>query len=100
MTLEARFQRVLDEFGDAIWRLTAGYATDPDARQDLRQEILVGLWEALPRFREESSLRTFVFRLAHNRGISHRAYEGRRRHGSLDDRPLSSSLPDPLEHTE
>ena len=37
----------------------------------LLQEIVVAVWRALPRFRGACSERTFVFRIAHNRGITH-----------------------------
>lgn len=36
------------------------------------QEILIALWRALPRFRGDASERTFVFRVAMNRALSHR----------------------------
>ena len=74
----------MEEFGDALWRLTAGYASTEAERKDLHQDILAAIWQALGRFRQESSLRTFVYRIAHNRGVSHRAYERRRTHGSLE----------------
>jgi RNA polymerase sigma factor (sigma-70 family) len=76
-----RFERILREHGAALSRLAAAYAPDRADRDDLSQEILVAIWRALPRFRGESSERTFVFRVAHNRGIT---YQGRRRH----DAPL------------
>jgi RNA polymerase sigma-70 factor, ECF subfamily len=66
------FEEVLSVHGDALWRLTSGYARQPADREDLYQEILVAMWGALPRFRGESSLRTFVFRVAHNRGMTFR----------------------------
>lgn len=63
---------VLRLHGDALWRLTAGYAFQPADREDLYQEVLLAVWRALPRFRGESSLRTFVYRIAHNRGMTFR----------------------------
>jgi len=65
-------QRVLEEYGAGLWRLTAGYASDGADREDLYQDILVALLTALPTFRGNSSLRTYVYRIGHNRGISHR----------------------------
>lgn len=40
-------------------------------RDDLLQEIAMALWRALPSFRGDCSERTFVFRIAHNRCITH-----------------------------
>jgi RNA polymerase sigma factor (sigma-70 family) len=73
---ERRFERIVRDFGPALSRLAAAYAPDAADRDDLLQEILVAIWRALPRFRGESSERTFVFRVAHNRGIT---YQGRAR---------------------
>jgi RNA polymerase sigma-70 factor (ECF subfamily) len=73
MEPSCRFDRVLLEHGDALGRLAAVYAVDPWSREDLLQEILLAIWRALPAFREECSERTFIFRIGHNRGITHRA---------------------------
>ena len=62
---------VLAENGAAIGRVAACYERDPARRQDLLQEIAIALWRALPSFRGESSLRTFVLRIAHHRAVTH-----------------------------
>lgn len=59
------------DFGGSLSRLASSYEWNEPARQDLLQEILLAIWIALPRFRHECSLRTFVFRIAHNRALSH-----------------------------
>ena len=57
--------------GAALARLAASYARDRGDREDLFQDIAVAIWQALPSFRGECSERTFLFRIAHNRGIAH-----------------------------
>lgn len=96
----ALFDRVVETFGDAIWRATVGYASDEADREDLRQDILLALWQALPRFRHESSLRTFVYRIVHNRGLSHRAYESRRDHADIRDLGIADGRPGPHQLAE
>jgi len=49
-----------------------------DGGEDLFQEIAMALWTALPRFRGDSSERTWVYRIAHNTAISFMS-SGRRR---------------------
>lgn len=66
-----RFDDLLREHGRALWRVIASYAPPGAERDDLAQDILVAVWQALPRFRGESSSRSFVLRIAHNRGLSH-----------------------------
>lgn len=69
--LEQRFSALLDVHGPSLGRVAGLYTRDAAEREDLLQEILVAIWRAFPRFRGECSERTFVFRIAHNRGITH-----------------------------
>ncbi len=69
--LEDRFHRILQAYGRALARVAASYEPAAGRREDLLQEIAFALWRALPGFRGECSERTFVFRLAHNRGLTH-----------------------------
>ncbi|HWM91555.1 MAG TPA: sigma-70 family RNA polymerase sigma factor [Thermoanaerobaculia bacterium] len=69
--LEERYDRILREHGPALRRVAAIYEADPARREDLFQDVCLALWQALPRFRGDCSERTFAFRIAHNRGLSH-----------------------------
>ena len=74
MTDQAREQRYLALLNAnlaALGRLAGSYAGSSGERDDLMQEIALALWQALPRFRGESSERTFLFRIAHNHCINH-----------------------------
>ena len=71
MSDESRFLELLRAHGPAIARIAALYELDPAEREDLVQEIWLAIWRALPRFRGESGVRTFLFRIAHNRAVSH-----------------------------
>jgi RNA polymerase sigma factor (sigma-70 family) len=68
---EQRFLTLLNANLGALGRLAASYAGSTGERDDLLQEIALALWQALPRFRGESSERTFLFRIAHNHCINH-----------------------------
>jgi RNA polymerase sigma-70 factor (ECF subfamily) len=69
---DARFERVVKEHGAALSRLAFAYAADAADRDDLLQDILFALWRALPAFRGECTERAYVFRVAHNRALTHR----------------------------
>jgi len=69
--LEERFSRLLAENGPALGRLAGSYASKASDRDDLLQEIAMGVWQALPAFRGECTERTFLFRIAHNRAIAY-----------------------------
>ena len=66
------FEQVLELYGDSLWRFTLTYEREYNRRKDLYQEILVAIWKALPKFEQRSSIKTYVFRIAHNRGITFR----------------------------
>jgi RNA polymerase sigma-70 factor (ECF subfamily) len=46
------------------------YTRHPSDREDLFQEIALALWKALPRFRGDSSVRTYIYRIAHNTAMT------------------------------
>jgi RNA polymerase sigma factor (sigma-70 family) len=88
----ASFESVVSEHGPLIRRIARSYERNHALVDELVQDIYVALWEALPRFRGDAALRTFVVRVAHNRAITHVAKEARRpRSVELDER-----LPDPV----
>ncbi len=69
--LAAAYERLWMEFGASIGRLASSYESRVHAREDLLQDIRLAIWTALPRFRGDASLRTFIFRIAHNRALTH-----------------------------
>lgn len=90
--LEQRFGRLLAGNHAALRRLAASYATVPSDRDDLLQEIAMALWRALPTFRGECSERTFLFRIAHNRCVTH--LSRKRVTVSLDDSQIEPEAAD------
>jgi RNA polymerase sigma-70 factor (ECF subfamily) len=65
------YQRVVSEYGAALGRLAYAYEADSDRRRDLVQEIHLALWRSFAIFGERCSLRTWVYRVAHNVATSH-----------------------------
>lgn len=61
-----RFLHLLSENQQAILRLCKAYTIRPEDRQDLFQEIVFNLWKSLPGFKDASSLKTWVYRVALN----------------------------------
>src|SRR5262245_1602722 len=69
-TQDERYVEAVAEFGPALERLARAYERDQDRRRDLLQEIHVALWRSLARFDGRCSLRTWVYRVAHNTATS------------------------------
>lgn len=87
-----------DSFGDLlqqhrgiVFKVANSYATHPEDRADLAQDIATQLWRAWPSYDNRRSVTTWMYRIALNVAISH--LRGR----SLRDRhhvPLDESLHD------
>jgi RNA polymerase sigma-70 factor, ECF subfamily len=71
----SRQDALYNEFGTAlagaVERLARGYEANDARRQDLVQEIHVALWRSFANFDGRCSLRTWVYRVAHNVAVSH-----------------------------
>lgn len=67
-------------FHAALERLARAYEADPESRRDLLQEIHLALWRSFANFDGRCSLRTWVYRVAHNAAASH---VGRQRKNNL-----------------
>jgi RNA polymerase sigma-70 factor, ECF subfamily len=73
------YDDAVEAFGAAIERLACSYELDAHKRQDLLQNIHLNLWRSLDRFKGQCSLRTWVYRVAHNVAATHVLDERRRR---------------------
>lgn len=60
------FEDIYEFYWQKIFRLCMGYVNDTDAAQDLAQETFIIVWQQLPKFRNESSVGTWIFRIASN----------------------------------
>ena len=93
---DERCVRMLEEHDRSLRRLAASYERDAARQEDLIQDIWFAVWRALPQFRDQCSERTFVFRIAHNRAVSHVDHWQRRRTDTLaDEAPIAAPGPDP-----
>ena len=97
--LEQKFDRIMSEYGPALSRLAGSYEPVPSRREDLLQEIALAIWQALQHFRGECSERTFLYRIAHNRGLSY-AWHRRRVEEPLDEFEAAHHPADPHPHPE
>jgi RNA polymerase sigma-70 factor (ECF subfamily) len=65
------YQEAAATYGAALDRLARVYEADPDKRRDLGQEIHLALWRSFAGWNGHCSLRTWVYRVAHNVATSH-----------------------------
>lgn len=85
---------LVSEHSGAIYRVALSIVRDAALAEDVTQDTLIKAWQALPTFRGDSSLKSWVLRIAHNTAIS----TLRRRRDVLHDptelpeRPVTDSV--------
>lgn len=87
------YQAAAETFGAALERLARGYEADPDRRRDLLQDVHLALWRSLASFDERCSVRTWVYRVAHNVAASHVVREHRLNSRTLVGLDVLDTLP-------
>lgn len=70
-------------YAAALERLARSYEADSEKRRDLLQEIHLALWRSFAGFEAQCSLRTWVYRVAHNVAASHVIRHRRQRPGAF-----------------
>ena len=93
------YAEVASEYEGALERLARAYEPDSDRRRDLLQEIHVALWRSLARFDQRCSMRTWVYRVAHNVATSHVIRPKARTPAFVEADDLDS-LPQPIDEEE
>lgn len=82
------YEQASADHSAAVARLARAYEADADKRAELRQEIHIALWRSFAGFDGRCSLRTWVYRVAHNTAATHVIKSKRARANgfvSLDD---------------
>ncbi len=69
---EKIFDNVLFNNKDRIYRLCKSFFGDRAEADDLFQDILIKIWNNLDSFREESSINTWVYRIATNTALTYK----------------------------
>jgi RNA polymerase sigma-70 factor (ECF subfamily) len=69
-TQDRQYEQAASEYGPALLRLARGYEADSEKRRDLIQEIHLALWRSFASFSGNCSIRTWVYRVAHNTGAT------------------------------
>ena len=65
------YEQATDTYGSSLDRLARAYELDPEARRDLLQDIHLHLWRSFAYFDQRCSLKTWVYRIAHNVASGH-----------------------------
>lgn len=64
------FDRLYLDHKERVWNIIAKYVAGQHDREDLFQEVFLKIHRALPRFRGESSLETWIYQITVNTAIN------------------------------
>ncbi|WP_269236820.1 RNA polymerase sigma factor [Flavobacterium flavigenum] len=63
------FIKSINEYQNIIHKICRLYRNSPEDREDLFQEIVYQLWKSYPKFKGESKISTWIYRVAFNTSI-------------------------------
>jgi len=96
------YERLVAEHSGDVYALLYRLTTDPEEARDLTQETFLRAFQSIDRFRGDSSLKTWIYRIAINQARNRWRWWRRRKRDvtvSLDatdeyrDKPLAATLP-------
>lgn len=67
---EQEFVTLIQEYERVIYKVCYLYTTPHATLNDLYQEVVINLWKAYPKFRNECKISTWIYRIALNTCIS------------------------------
>lgn len=68
---ELEFEEVYKNYKEKVWKMTSRYLASSHDREDLFQEVFLKIHRALPNFRGDSSLDTWIYRITANTAINY-----------------------------
>ncbi len=75
--IEQEFTKVVREHKGTIYTVCYMFSKDEDEVADLFQEILINIWKGFEKFRGESSIRTWIWRISFNTCVSYEKKKSR-----------------------
>ena len=86
--IELQFTKMVKEYRKTIYTVCYFYSKDTEEVNDLYQEILINLWKGFEKFRGESSLKTWIWRVSLNTCNN----QERKKKSSVQTIPLSIDI--------
>lgn len=93
-TQDELYQEAANTYDAALERLARAYEADAEVRRDLVQDIHIALWRSFEGFDGRCSLRTWVYRVAHNTAASHVLRQRRKKSQTLLGLEELENVPD------
>ncbi|GAB4286977.1 MAG: RNA polymerase sigma factor [Ignavibacteriaceae bacterium] len=68
--MQKAFLKIVDENQGIIYKVCKMYRDSVEDQEDLYQDIVLQLWKSYPKFRKESKVSTWMYRIALNTAIA------------------------------
>ena len=89
---ENRFKQIIEENGAKINSICRYYCPNAEDQKDMVQEVLVNIWKSLDKFRGESTISTWIYRIAVNTSLSFTGKTYRNMKLYIDKDPLGMNV--------
>jgi len=87
---EALFKEIFDKNNKKVYHLCYGYTGDSDAANDLMQETFIKVWQNLDKFRNQSQISTWIYRIAVNTCLSYLRVEKRKATDEINEKIIET----------
>jgi len=68
---DSDFSKIYSDHREMVWKLVSRYVSGQHDREDLFQEVFVRVHKALPKFRGDSGIGSWIYRIAVNTSLNH-----------------------------
>ena len=101
---ESAYETLIQRFEQPVYNIVCRLMDDPSDTADVVQDVFLKIFRSIGAFRQDSSLKTWIYRIAVNEARNHRRWFGRHRRqevaldsdaGGLEGRGYQDWLPDP-----
>lgn len=72
------FEEIVQKYSGIITKLCYYFASNTDEFEDLRQDVLINIWKGFEKFRKESSISTWIYRVCFNTCVTYQRKKSNR----------------------
>ena len=89
--METKFKHILDTHNGILYKISRSYTANDFDFGELYQEMLIQLWTSFPKFRQESKVSTWIYRVALNTAITFQKKKTKKRLSPMEDQVFRMS---------
>lgn len=97
---ESLFKEIFDKNNRKVYHLCYGYTGDSDAANDLMQETFIKVWQNLGKFRNQSQISTWIYRIAVNTCLSYLRVEKRKATDEINEKIIETKAEETTDKQE